>query len=1345
MTSPEDTATFASGEKARQVLFDEIDKVLDRVKSVKKKITRTELPIAMPMSSFVRENNQDEFGPALTPIAKQQTIDADFIPPPTPIQFDHFLGISSQDCDDGGLSAPLDNVNIGTPIMSTPTTTASNTTSDPVAKIVPIAVTLSKRRKEKSRKDAGENTIRSSQVIPPVMEGKEPDKGIVTACDDDSCSDCSKSNTDVGPTVLLPTDDGFLTESVDDGTLQTLETDSTDTPAASALTEVSKSKSKIESPFNDVSKKKQQQQDMAEQKAEPSPLSQSQQQRQQPLQPRSYSHALQHTPPSLSARRILTSAAARTPPPSASTTTAIAAATTVAATSTNMQPSRQRSSLFTEVDSTRIVSLPAVGGGPSSDINSSSSSANSTNSSENEDHAGTVDPQSASASATSSAPSTLQIPVVVGRKRKTQSQIPKPASISSDPHNPTVSSSSSSTSTSSSAAAAAAEGIAFPSPVRTSSAQVLMDVLLGSNQSAAMTGSASGTAYEYNSPLRSAAGNDRKGSSNNNNNNNNNNSTSRDVGFDGKRQRDGSSNGVSVMTYSPQKGAKSMEKLPVLRAVSFSLNSLDDDDDAQVSASAADPNMDSMSSSDNSDTEQSGGNVIMCGGDIAMQQQQANSTRAHGNGSGTSKNSNSSAANNSTNHSKPNGKGSHGNGGGKAQPLPSKRAVPPSSGSGGYDGIDDLNDHATASSKKSKSKKSSSNSWLVVVGQALLLLVLSSAGLLFAGVGGPRPGAWLAQLYLGDAFYPVTAAELRALSVSPPTTPQQVSRSAAAERWRSQSAHHSTNGDYFEGSASSNNDNDDDDNDDADESFVNGEQDGRRRLSRIEVELKALANIGLFSKAQGGDDDTSLETAVDEATKSDIEQSADVSLARYDDYLAALTTTTQPDHTLAEESAPALAEVVVAMVPSVSPELLMTMSLPVQGRATLSGEVAWEFSGHLLSDLYHRRSSMRIVLDVCFDGRKLQFPTGDRVDIGVADGRSIKLLFRLEEHGLLPGVHEIAVRAVFIVPLPDSDAAVAADRAETRIGKDCFGMGFRRCRAHVLPESIVQFYYVPLEHPRYQQEIEEFRAVVEGRRLRYDKAAAPPLDDSRKSGQSSPSSATTTAVISDEVPASITSGVSASSPTADSDFSSNPDNHRGTSYARGHQGGQGHLFAAKGLAILSPEAEMRLTMPADVQGRSNTGSAPLAVVQLAISLPRRLCLTTGGVGKWSLRSGTLRLQIEHNLVVEESGGGSGTGGESSKLVYDTTQIALEHFDKAETLPEENAAFATTTYSGDSRDAADTTGNFVVIIDMQGLTIGTHAITAAIVVVEQPTGVSGVTPLDGNTVLYSDAVRFFIHE
>ena len=455
----------------------------------------------------------------------------------------------------------------------------------------------------------------------------------------------------------------------------------------------------------------------------------------------------------------------------------------------------------------------------------------------------------------------------------------------------------------------------------------------------------------------------------------------------------------------------------------------------------------------------------------------------------------------------------------------------------------------------------------------------------------------------------------------------------------------------------------------------------------------------------------------------------------------------------------------------------------MQGRPTLSGEVSWEFSGHLLSDLYHRRSSMRIVLDVCLDGRKLQFPTGDRVDIGVADGRSIQLTFHLEEHGLLPGVHEIAVRAVFVVPLSDSDAAVASDRAGSRIGKDCFDMGFRRCRAHVLPESTVQFYYVPLEHPKYQQEIDQIRAVVEGRRFRYEKAVVPSLNDNRQSGQpegdaavhptqSSQSSttvtatttATATAFAPDDVPASmsspvvsVTSSISTTSSTAAASvLSNNANNHSGgtpnangngssSSAIRGHQGGQGHLFAAKGLTILSPEAEMRLTMPADMNG-SNTGAAPVAVVQLILSLPRRLCLaaaTTGGEeGKWSLLSGTLRLQVEHS-VVEGSGSGSGTVGVSSKRVYDTTQIALDHFHRAETPIEENAEHTTadagTTYISDTTDIG---GNFVVIIDIRGLTIGTHAITAAIVVAEP----AGVTPLvDGNTVLYSDAIRFVVQE
>ena len=1356
MTSPEDTATFASGEKARQVLFDEIDKVLDRVKSVKKKITRTELPIAMPMTSFVRDNTQDEFDPVVTPVTMKQPNDADYIPPPTPIQFDHILGTSSQDGDDDGQSTPQHNVNLGTPIMSTLplNTTSSNTTSDPIAKIIPIAVTLSKRRKEKYQKDVGNDVIaekRSLQMVPLVEEGNEPDKGTATVCDvqDDSCSDCSKSNTDVGPAVLQ-TDDGLLSESNDDGTQQTLETDSTDTPAASALTEASKSKIKVELLFN-MSKYQQDTppldrhrrtdhhpESLVEQKAEPSPLTQSQQQKHQQQQPRSYSHALQHTPPSLNARRTLTSVAVRTPPPSASKTTAIAAVAAVTA-NTTLLSSHPRSSVSAAVESAHIVSWPALTDRPNSVTSSSA------NSSESEDHAGPMDQQTASASASSSTPSTAQFPVVVGRKRKTQPLIPKPASLSSEQHNPTSSSTSSSSAT----------GIAFPSPVRTSSTQVLMDVLMGSNRTA-IPGTAGGSAYEYNSPLRSAAGNDQKNSNNSNNINND------------------TSNGVSVMTYSPQKGSappKSTGKMPVLRAVSFSLNSHDDDehDDDDVQKLSSTP-----------------GIGVMTSCNVTVEQQLASSPRTHGNGSGTSKNSNSNAANNSSGHSKPSGKGNNSNGVDKGQqpPLPKRGVVPPSSssGSGGHKDIDDLYNHVTASLKKGKSKKSSAYSWSVVFGQALLLLVLSSAGLLFAGIVGPRPGAWLAQLYLGEAFYPITAAELRALSISPPTTPLQLSKSVAAERWRTQTMHRGTNnGDFFERPASS----------DVNESTtLNDNQHGQQRLVRIEVELKALADSGLFSKTQRNDD-TTLAAAVDQATKVETDQDAEKSLARYDDYLAALPSTDSVaaaalvlDHTSSEESAPTLAaEVVAAIVPILSPELHMTMQLPMQGRPTLSGEVAWEFSGHLLSDLYHRRSSMRIVLDVSLDGRKLNFPTGDRVDIGVADGRSIKLMFRLEEHGILPGVHEVSVRAVFVVPLPDSDAAVSVDRATTRIGEDCFGMGFRRCRAYVLPESIVQFYYVPLDHPRYRQEIEEFRAVVEERRHRYEKAMAPSLDDNRKSSRpdvevvASPVSATATApadattVLPDDITSSmlptavsVTAGIATSSSTATTDktsLSSSTDNHHGTfnvnnsssssssssSTIRGHQGGQGHLFAAKGLAILSPDAETRLTMPADAQGRNNAGAAPLAVVQLLISLPRRLCLTTtatGGEGKWSLRSGTLRLQIEHNLLEGSD------GRKNSKHVYDTTQIALEHFDRAETLPDDDAdhsitvATGTTTDMGDSRNTTDTGGNFVVIIDMRGMTLGTHAITAAIVVVE-PSGVKDATPLDGNTVLYSDAVRFFIQE
>ena len=83
-------------------------------------------------------------------------------------------------------------------------------------------------------------------------------------------------------------------------------------------------------------------------------------------------------------------------------------------------------------------------------------------------------------------------------------------------------------------------------------------------------------------------------------------------------------------------------------------------------------------------------------------------------------------------------------------------------------------DAAAAARRARKDKKArlAAPPWQVVAAQALLLVTLAGVGLLFAGAfGGPGVEHWLAQQYLGPNLYPHTAAELRALAVSPAAPP----------------------------------------------------------------------------------------------------------------------------------------------------------------------------------------------------------------------------------------------------------------------------------------------------------------------------------------------------------------------------------------------------------------------------------------------------------------------------------------------------------------------------------------------------------------------------------------------
>ena len=143
----------------------------------------------------------------------------------------------------------------------------------------------------------------------------------------------------------------------------------------------------------------------------------------------------------------------------------------------------------------------------------------------------------------------------------------------------------------------------------------------------------------------------------------------------------------------------------------------------------------------------------------SLQQGQGQGQGQAGSGSG----SGSGAAN-----SKPSGKGgsggSSGGGGRGQQPHPHQR--------GSANGASDPFFESTGGSRsQKKAGGAGAPSWRLVLTQGGLLLLLCGAGLLFAGIAGPQPGAWLAQMYLGRDFYPLTAAVLRELATIPSAPP----------------------------------------------------------------------------------------------------------------------------------------------------------------------------------------------------------------------------------------------------------------------------------------------------------------------------------------------------------------------------------------------------------------------------------------------------------------------------------------------------------------------------------------------------------------------------------------------
>ena len=810
-------------------------------------------------------------------------------------------------------------------------------------------------------------------------------------------------------------------------------------------------------------------------------------------------------------------------------------------------------------------------------------------------------------------------------------------------------------------------------------------------------------------------------------------------------------------------------------------------------------------------------------------------------------------------HSKPSGRGGGGAGKGKGQ---SRR--PCGEGDEGEEGGEGEDDQwertaGAASKKAKKSPPAGGAHWVVVGGQALLLVLLCGAGLLFAGLAGPGPGRWLAQLYLGPACYPLTATVLRELATSPPAVPPRRDDHRHGQGYGQGGSGGQGQGpsgsvlpaDFFD--------------------RLTGPQ-AAARLSHIDRELDALRFTGVFyTPSREQRSETAHTTSLGGG-------------AGYEEYLAHATTTamtaTAALETDVDGETPTPTQIqtqtrVTSTIPP--PTQLHTLMLgPRPGLPTRIPKVQWELRGSLLGDFFRRQVRMRIVLHVQLDGRKLSFPTGDRVDVE-ADGGAIQLTFSLQDQGVLPGVHEVSVSAVFVVPTPlptptfegvsvagregsrgvqdDSQLSTSEPESQTWSGSgseswseseasraalewDCLDMGQQHCTHYVLPAATVRFYYAPSDHPLYAHETAVVGQAVEQRRRRYDthhqaRTAAPPLgeipppplppstplsppataradaltrtigsdgttamagavglpvagevgvggegssaavaagregtegrearemrerdraaaakrlefDPFVRSGAGSSTGSGTgtgtgsTAGLSSptatrQQSATTSAATTPTTPTAATRTDAPTDRQVG-----GHRGGQGHLFSTKGLSIVSPEPEQRLPMPQRPTTTPDSAqSQPLqTVLQLVVSLPRRLCAypapssPTSSPSPLSLRTGSLRLQLTHRFL-----GAVGAGTSSSpntSTVYDTTAIALTNFDKA------------------SRSGNNSSTNFLLTIDVQGLTVGAHAVSVAVVRADHGDATDATNaPVGGwpkgTAVVYSDAVRFYAEE
>jgi hypothetical protein len=307
-------------------------------------------------------------------------------------------------------------------------------------------------------------------------------------------------------------------------------------------------------------------------------------------------------------------------------------------------------------------------------------------------------------------------------------------------------------------------------------------------------------------------------------------------------------------------------------------------------------------------------------------------------------------------------------------------------------------------------------------------------------------------------------------------------------------------------------------------------------------------------------------------------------------------------------------------------------------------------------------------------------------------------------------VREVAVRAVVVTPLPGSsssnnssgDVPAAADgEAAPSIAGDCAAVGSSRCRAYVLPVATRRFYFVPpAPHPAYDREVATYNEFLRQRREHFREQM-----EADNGGADVPAP--------DEAVA-----ASAAGPGQQGQQPPPPPRDKLPPALSGHRGGgQGHFFAARGLAIVAPVAEARLAMPTPPPGNP---VPPLAVIKLVLSLPRRLCAPATADRPWSLRAGTVRLRVHHGYVASEGP----SAGVATASTMDATQIALDHC------------------NDDPRDHARSP-NYAVHIDVRGLVRGKHTVHAAVVAADGDGDVGAGAGAGADDALFWDAVRFTI--